>query len=405
MLKTLFARRMPLGLLLMLLLSTQIVATDLYLPALPQIASYFNRPAGQAQWTLTLFILSFGVAQLGAGSLVDHYGRRKVLLWGLGLYVLASTGGALAMQLPWLMLCRALQGAATSVCVISARAIVRDNYSGAAGLGIMARNMTGMGVVGVLSPLLGGLVAQHLGWHVTLVLMAVFGLLVWLSVYLWFADSYVRPDHIGDVMFFRFFTHPQFIFSSLIAGISFSGAVCFLLLSSFAFIGEFGLSRLEYGVMPALCTLAFLTGTVMCRRLLLRWSVARSLRFAVCLSLLGGISEFFLWQFHVRSVLAMMLPQCVFMLGHGFHQPCGQGGAVSPFPDHAGRAAAVSGFVMTTVAFLIGQLVSHSHWPASQTLVVAMVSIALVLGVLVWLVLPLAYPVEFSDKDADVVRS
>jgi DHA1 family bicyclomycin/chloramphenicol resistance-like MFS transporter len=221
MLKTLFARRMPLGLLLMLLLSTQIVATDLYLPALPQIASYFNRPAGQAQWTLTLFILSFGVAQLGAGSLVDHYGRRKVLLWGLGLYVLASTGGALAMQLPWLMLCRALQGAATSVCVISARAIVRDNYSGAAGLGIMARNMTGMGVVGVLSPLLGGLVAQHLGWHVTLVLMAVFGLLVWLSVYLWFADSYVRPDHIGDVMFFRFFTHPQFIFSSLIAGISF----------------------------------------------------------------------------------------------------------------------------------------------------------------------------------------
>lgn len=383
--------KLPVGVILILLLATQMVATDLYLPALPQIAADLGAPAGQVQWTLTVFILSFGLAQLAAGSLVDRYGRRRTLLWGLGLYVSAALAGALSTQLPLLIMSRVLQGAATAACVIGARAIIRDKYAGSAGLVMMARSMTGMSLIGFVSPVLGGLVTQSLGWHATIGAVAGFGMLAWLAVYVCFDETFTRPASDHGVSFYRFFRSPQFLSSSLLAGVSFTGALCFLLLSPFVFIGEFGMSRVVYGLMPALCSLAFLIGTVMCRHFLRRWSVPDVVRLGSSLSLLGGIGQFLLWHFEFRTVWALALPQCIYMLGHGFHQPCGQGGAVSPFPEHAGRAAAMSGFVITGAAFIGGQLISCSTRPASETLVMAMSVISVLLGLIAWLAIPRAY--------------
>ena len=93
----------------------------------------------------------------------------------------------------------------------------------------------------------------------------------------------------------------------------------------------------------------------------------------------------------VWPVFKMAIPQCIYMLGHGFHQPCGQGGAVGPFPDCAGRAAAWSGFLITASAFIVGQLISHSAVKASQTLVLTMLSLAILLATLSWLAIPRAY--------------
>lgn len=389
--KSITMTKLPLSVVLTLLLATQLVATDLYLPALPQIAADLGGSVGQVQWTLTVFILSFGLAQLGAGSLVDQYGRRRTLLWGLGLYVCAALAAALATELPLLIVSRGLQGVATAACVIGARAIIRDKYSGAAGLGIMARSLTGMSAIGFLSPLLGGLVTQYFGWHATIGVVVGFGVLAWLAVYLWFSETYTRPDSGTDVHIFSFFCSAQFLSSSLLAGVSFSGALSFLLLSPFVFIGEFGMSRVAYGAMPALCSLAFLIGTVLCRHALRRWKVPNVVRLGASLSLLGGASQFLLWYLGFHAVWALALPQCVYMLGHGFHQPCGQAGAVAPFPLHAGRAAAISGFVITGAAFITGQIISYSSRSASETLVMAMSLISVFLGLIAWIAIPRAY--------------
>jgi DHA1 family bicyclomycin/chloramphenicol resistance-like MFS transporter len=383
--------KLPVSVVLALLLATQTVATDLYLPALPQIAADLGGPAGRVQWTLTVFILAFGLAQLGGGALVDRYGRRGTLLWGLGLYVSAGLAAMLSTELAPLIVSRAVQGAATATCVIGARAIIRDQYSGTAGLGIMARSMTGMSMIGFLSPLLGGIVTQYLGWHATIGAVAGFGALAWLVVYGSFTETYIRPAGDHDVRFFSFFRNSQFLFSSLLAGLSFSGAVCFLLLSPFIFIGEFGMSRLEYGFVPALCTLAFLVGTVICRHFLRRWSVPDVVRFGAALSLLGGGCQFLLWCFQFRTVWALALPQCIYMMGHGFHQPCGQGGAVAPFPKHAGRAAAISGFVITSAAFVCGQSISLSTRPDSKILVAVMTLLSILVGLIAWIAIPRAY--------------
>src|SRR5262245_36934492 len=96
--------------LLTLLLGIQPVATDLYLPALPTLQHALGADIAAAQLTLSALIIAFGFSQLVAGPLSDRFGRRPVLLWGTGLFVIACTGGALAPGIKWLIAWRALQG-------------------------------------------------------------------------------------------------------------------------------------------------------------------------------------------------------------------------------------------------------------------------------------------------------
>jgi DHA1 family bicyclomycin/chloramphenicol resistance-like MFS transporter len=428
---------------LVLLLASQLVATDLYLPALPQIASEFGGQAGPVQWTLTAFIMAFGLAQLAVGWRADHVGRRPLLLCGLTVYVAAASLGALAAGLGVLIASRVLLGVATAMCVIGARAVIRDRHEGAAGMGVMARSMTGMGAIGVLSPVLGGLVTQSLGWHWTLALVAGFGVLAWLAVYQGLEETSgraapaapatttapasasaavpattqasasasapatapasasaaerapgARPAALG---YFGILRQRQFLVSSLLAGTSFSGAMCFLLLSPFVFIRDLGMSRVAYGTVPAACTLAFLAGTVLCRHSLQHHPVPRVVKWGALLSLAGGAGQAAMAWAGVHAAWALLLPQCVYMLGHGIHQPCGQGGAVAQFPHQAGRAAAASGLVITTVAFIAGQLAAHSPLPAASTLVLAMACISSLLGVLAFACIERAYPTAVAN--------
>lgn len=381
----------PIAAILILLFGTQPVAMDLYLPALPEIAASFGGRTAQVQWTLTTYLLAFGSSQLFIGSLADRYGRRLTLLCGLALYVAAALAGALAPDIAILIASRALLGVATAACVISARAVISDCYSGPAGMGIMARSMTGMSAIALCSPVLGGIATTYLGWHSTLALIGTFGALAWIAVYATFAETAAQGPHAGRIGLRVLLRHPQFLSSSLLAGSSFSGAVSFLLLSPFIFIGELGLSRTAYGLVPGACSLAFLGGTVFCRHYLKRATVPRVVRLGAMLSVAGGIGQLLLWHAEVRTLWALLLPQCIYMFGHGIHQPCGQAGSVSPFPKCAGRAAAISGFIIIATAFAVGQLISQSTMAPAQTLVTAVSLAATSVALLAWVAIPLAY--------------
>lgn len=384
-------RTPPMGLILVMLLATQTVGSDLYLPALPQIATELGRGIGEVQATLTAFVLAFGLSQLAAGPLADRYGRRRTLLCGLGLYTVAAWTAALTSDFTLLVAARAALGAGTAACVVGGRAVIRDSYPGASGLRVMARSMTGMAAIGACAPVLGGWAAQYLGWHAANAAVACFGMLAWAAVYFGLADVHVRDAAAARGSLREFLAAPQFLYSSLLAGLSYSGALVFLVLSPFVFIQQFGMSRVTYGLLPAACTLSFLCGTVLCRQALRRWSVPQTVRIGACLSLAGGASLLLLWQSPWHTLWTLAVPQCVFMLGHGFHQPCGQGGAVAPFPASAGRAAALSGCIITGLAFTAGQLASASTWPPADTLVAIMAGLSALLGLTAFGAIPRAY--------------
>jgi DHA1 family bicyclomycin/chloramphenicol resistance-like MFS transporter len=347
-------------LVLTLLLGIQPVTTDLYLPALPTLTQGFGGSVAQAQFTLTALLLAFGVSQLVWGPLSDRFGRRPILIVGMVLYMLATTGGAFSQSMEQLIAWRTLQGVAMGAAVMCARAIVRDLYAPAEGARMMSKGLTGLGVIACVSAPLGGVLSDHFGWRVALLALSVFGAGT-LSVLVWrFQETVPRlnPDALRPGPLLRNWAaiarHPTFWAWTLLATASYAGLFSYLAASSFVLIGVLGLSKTQYGIVMFTMSAVYIAGTFLCRRLLVRLGVRRTVGLAAFVTLTGGTLIGVLPWLGVQGLWSVLLPFYLFMLGHGVHQPCGQSGAVAPFPQAAGAASALAGFIMMVVAFGIG---------------------------------------------------
>ena len=358
--------------LLSLLLGLQPLTTDLYLPALPALTAGLGASIAQAQLTLTALLLAFGSSQLVWGPLSDRFGRRPILLWGMGAYVLAAVGCAAAPDMEWLIVARAVQGAALGAAVMCARAIVRDLYAPTEGMRIMSKGQSGLGVLACISAPLGGLLADWMGWRAALLALGVFGAVAFTLVLLRFEETVPRhgrqPLRPGPLLrtWRTILVHPTFWAFSLLTAASYGGLFTFLATSSFVFIQELGLTRTQYGLVMFTMPMTYILGTIACRRLLPRLGPRRTVALAGGLSLLGGALMGALAWAGLRSSWAIMLPFYIFMLAHGVHQPSGQSGAIGPFPQAAGAASALNGFLMMVVAFAMGSWLStHAQLSAS----------------------------------------
>jgi DHA1 family bicyclomycin/chloramphenicol resistance-like MFS transporter len=148
--------------------------------------------------------------------------------------------------------------------------------------------------------------------------------------------------------------HPTFWAFSALSTATYGGLFTFLAASSFVFIEVLSLSTTQFGLLMFSMSLAYIAGTFLCRRLLQRWGLRRTVAIAGVLSLSGGSLMGLLALAGLHNPWAIMLPFYLFMLAHGIHQPCSQSGAVGPFPQAAGVASALNGFLMMLAAFTMG---------------------------------------------------
>ena len=346
--------------LLSLLLGLQPVTTDLYLPALPSLTEGFGATMAQAQLTLTALLLAFGLSQLIWGPLSDRFGRRPILLVGLCAYVLASIGSTLSPTMDMLIVWRTLQGAAMGAAVMCARAIVRDLYAPLEGARVMSKGLSGLGLIACLSPPLGGLLSDLFSWRISLLTLAIFSAASLGLVALRYSETLPQrsrqPLHPVSLLrtWLAILRHPTFVAFSFLSTASYGGLFTFLASGSFVFIKVLGLSKTHYGLLMFSTAFTYLLGTFLCRRLLARFDVRQTVAIAGVLSLSGGTLMGVLALAGWHSSWAIMPPFYLFMLGHGIHQPCSQSGAVGPFPQSAGAASALNGFLMMLVAFMIG---------------------------------------------------
>jgi MFS transporter, DHA1 family, multidrug resistance protein len=346
--------------LLSMLLGIQPVATDLYLPALPTIKAEFGAELSQVQLTLSALLLAFGTSQLMWGPLSDRFGRRPILLWGLSTFTLAGLGCVLAGSMQELIVWRALQGAAMGAVVMCARAIVRDLYTPESGAGVMSKALTGLGVLACASAPLGGLLTDLWSWHAALSLVMGFGAIALVLVALTFKETVHRKNpqalhfKVLATTWWHIVRHPTFVAFTCVSIGSYGGLFTFLASSSFVFINLLGLARWQYGLLLFSMAFTYLLGTVLCRRLLARFGVTQTVAIGGLLSLVGGSwMAINAWQ-GAQSVVSLMGPFYLFILAHGIHQPCGQSGALGPFPKAAGAASALGGFLMMVAAFITG---------------------------------------------------
>jgi DHA1 family bicyclomycin/chloramphenicol resistance-like MFS transporter len=379
--------------LLALLLGTQPITTDLYLPTLPGLAAELKSPMGRTQLTLSALLFAFGFSQLLLGPMADRFGRRPVLLGGLATFVLASAGSALAGGITALVTWRAIQGVGMGAAVVCARAMVRDLYVPADGARIMSKALSGLGFIALASPLVGGMIASSLGWRTALAATGAYGTICLAMVALTLPETARRlnPQALqwAPMMqqWWRIVRHPSFVAWSLLIASTYAGLFAFLAGSSFVFIDVLGSSRMACGLYIAGCSVCYIVGTFWCRRWLLRHGLAGAVKRGAFFTLAGGLSMAGLAWAGVIAPWAIFVPQFVYSFGHGVHQPCGQAAVVGPFPHHAGAASALAGFILAAGAVAVGAWLGVSMdgtvYPLTMTVGAASVATALIAWTLV----------------------
>jgi DHA1 family bicyclomycin/chloramphenicol resistance-like MFS transporter len=369
------------------------VTTDLYLPGLPALAAEFGGAVGQAQLTLSGLILAFGFGQLLLGPVSDRVGRRPVLLTGLGVYVVGSVCSALATGMEALIFGRVLQGIGLAASVVCGRAMVRDLYDPLRGTLVMSRAQSGLGLFALGSPVLGGVLAGTLGWRWALAATGIVAAVA-LALVVWRLPETLaqrnpralEPARMAGT-WAQMLRQPVFLAWSLLLMFTYGGLFTFLASSSFVYIEVLGTSRPVYGLFLASASVSYLAGTFACRRWIAAHGITRTVRRAAAFSLAGGLGMAALSLAGVTSPWAICLPQMVFNFGHGIHQPCGQAGVVGPFPQAAGAASALSGFMSAAAAFLIGlwlgRAIDGTVFPLTLTLALFSVLTAAVAWTLV----------------------
>jgi DHA1 family bicyclomycin/chloramphenicol resistance-like MFS transporter len=350
--------------LLAALVSLGPLSTDLYLPALPAIAAAFRTDAAGVQWTLSGYLLAFAPAQLVYGPLADRFGRRPAALAGLALYLAASAACALAPGLGLLIVARVVQALGACGGPVVARAVVRDTTDPPRAAAVYATIAGLMSLAPAVGPVLGGVVTQAFGWRATFWLLVGFTALLLAASGVRLAETAPQLDRDAlaparlAAAYRTLACHRGFLAHAAIATATYAGLFCFISGSSHVVQTGLGLGPRDFGFVFAVVVGGYLLGSLIARQISPRLGVRRMLRLGVVWCFLFGWAGPAALALAGPSLATVALPVVLYMVGFALAQPNAQSGAIAPFPQMAGRASALLGFLQWGLAAVGGLIVA-----------------------------------------------
>ena len=170
------------------------LVTDVYLPSFPEMQKMLHTHSGGIQLTLTYFLISYGISLLIAGSIVDSFGRYRIVLVALSVFLLSNLGIATVHDIHFIYLMRVLQGISAAFIVVGKRAFLVDIYSGR-----KLQHYTSMltiiwAMAPITAPFIGGYLQQAFGWTANFYLLAGYSLICLLLELFFFRRSASRPQ-------------------------------------------------------------------------------------------------------------------------------------------------------------------------------------------------------------------
>jgi DHA1 family bicyclomycin/chloramphenicol resistance-like MFS transporter len=355
----------PLAMLLTAIVGVGALSIDMFLPSLPTIAAVFHTGAPTAQLTVTLFLAGLAVSQLVWGPLSDRLGRRRVLLAGLTIYMLAGTVCGFVPGIRALIVARVVQALGAGSGPVIARAVVRDLYEPAHAARILAAMGTAQALTPIVAPIIGGWVHALAGWQTVFVVQGAFGAAFLLTAWLVVPETNVFAGAPSGEPTRRrlalLLGHPRYLAYVAVAALMFGGQFAFITGSSFALIGVLGLSPTLYGLAFAAVATGLMAGNFVSVKIGARFGIDAMLRAGTTIgAAAGSVMAALAWS-GVASATSVIGPMFGFAFGLGFVLPNAAAGAIGPFPRMAGLASAVLGFVQLTGSALYAVGVSRFH--------------------------------------------
>jgi DHA1 family bicyclomycin/chloramphenicol resistance-like MFS transporter len=371
--------------LLLLVVMNGVAPISLYMlvPALPELATAFGRDISIAQMTVSLYMVGIACSQIIMGPLSDRFGRRPVLLAGLGLMVAASAACIFAETLPQLIAARFLQALGGATGMVVSRAIIRDLYSRERIGAMISLVIAVMMIAQMLSPLTGGLLETAFGWRSIFYVITAASLVIAVAIALMLPET--RRVRVGGSGF-------RGDVGSLFASRAFIGYVLCQVLASqiiFTFAGagpyvvvmQMGRSSAEYGAWFAVVGFAYLVGNLFCVRFAPRHSLERLIWFGLALQFAGSLLNL-IWGIAGLNMAPSWLfgTQMLVMFANAFVMSNSAAGAISIRPEAAGTASGAMGFLQMGIGSLFSQfgawLGGHFATPVALNLAIVLLSAA-----------------------------
>ncbi|MHA1108129.1 MAG: multidrug effflux MFS transporter [Alphaproteobacteria bacterium] len=370
---------------------------DTSLPALPAMADAFGVGSGAVQITLSAVMLGSAMGQLIVGPLSDRFGRRPILLLALALFTLAGVGCAFTSDIETLAALRLAMGFSVAGCRVLPRAVVRDLYDREDAARLLSYMMVISGTAPIAGPLIGGYFTVWFGWWAVFAFMAGYSVIVLALIGFFFRETQAARDYTALdprrlLRNFGLILRNRIFWAYLSCNICITGGLfAFLAGSSLVLIRFLGETPEEYGIDFAAVMVVAMAFNYIGARLVGRLGIDRLLFIGAIMAASSGAAIIALAVAGVDSVAAILVPMAVFMAAYSFVIPQGTAAALSPFPEVAGAASSLLGFVQicvgTATATAVGFLDDGTQMPI--TIAIGAMGIGLLI-VYMCLVRPLA---------------
>ncbi len=358
--------------LLALLTAIGPLSTDMYLPSLPRIVDDFGSSIARVQLTLSVFLVGFAAGMLVYGPLADRYGRRPVLFAGLAILMLGTLACALAPTVETLILGRFVQALGGAGPVILARSIVRDLYDGSRAGQELARMGAIMGVVPAIAPTIGGLLDGIGGWRSSFVFTLAFAALLAVVAVTRLpetraGDPSVRLSPAGIASdFATILRSGAFRANVAILCSVYGGLFAYISGSSFVLQDHYGLGPLGFGLAFGAGALAFTAGSLAGQRIVMRLGMSRVMGLGTAINALGGVLMLLAALAGPGHPTEIFVPMMIYLAGLGLALPQATAAAIMPFPQRAGSASSLLGFLQmvagAVTGIAVGAAVEAAWW-------------------------------------------
>ncbi|MDF1796927.1 MAG: multidrug effflux MFS transporter [Coxiellaceae bacterium] len=371
--------RLKIPIIVFLLIITANFPVDIQVPAMPVIARQLGISISQSQLTVSLFVLGYGLFPILYGGLSDAFGRRKIVLIALAVLVIGSVVCVLATTAAMLLFGRFIQGAGAAGCIAIPRAIMRDSYP----RDEMARVSSYMGIAIelslALSPVVGGFLVQHFGWHSNFIFIIVLSALVLVCVALYLHES---NDHMNRaaIKFSHMFssckaiiTNRVFIRYNICTMVAFGCGMAYFTVSPFIIQDSLHYSAQEYGLINLFVTGAIVLGSLINALCVKKYGIDKMATLGLCLLISSGVILLWTALSEPLSLLGFLLPSMLAFFALAFLFGTCMSGAMAPFAKQAGMAGSVYSTLQASCAFVMTTIISIVPHDNGQALAIMIV--------------------------------
>lgn len=343
---------------------------DTYLPSFPDIEAEFDTTRAVLSQSLSLYLAAFAAGTLFWGPLADRWGRKRIIVAGLLIYVVAASGCALALDIQDFLLWRLLQGVAASGAFVAGRAMIRDAHDPQSAQRAMSQVMLLFAMAPALAPVLGGWLHDQFGWRSVFWFLASFGLL--LIALIGLARETLPPRHRQSMhprhvmqVYANILTNSRFLRVVFTLAFAFGGLFLYIAGSPTVIYDFLGLDSNDFGFQFVPMVIGMMAGAAFSARTATRWPLAKTIGAGLAITIAASMANVILALLAPANLFTVIGPLVFYAFGIAMAMPAISVVAMDFYPKNRGSATSMQGFMQAmmnaTVASILVPLINN-HW-------------------------------------------